>query len=650
MPRRRKRVQEPNRVEYRAPAALKINTPAGYASLWLQRIERAARMLDLPGREQARIECLPYINGEYRNPSSGDLVYLNEALPALEDMIFGTFPGMPPVQAEARQIEHEGLADMAAALIDGTLQSGLCRAQKAILACEWDEIGWGIAFFKTAWLSEDQKQDYRPTGDQQYLTPHVMAAMAENANPTSARVAEHDDDAVHIQVHAGAPGIPQEHIEDHYKRLGWRKWAQPVVLRVDPKDFVYDPDTEEWEERAWEAELCEELVSSLEQIPGIKNLNPVNCPAVDEFGNREDGPREDSSFDFEQTRVPVWKIHDRFNGGYIILPAGKAEGTLPLLEADWPYGGVEIYNKIVHRPWTGRVHGLATLRLITPLLQELAKTNAAIRRHIRRASNPKLAGPRTVKDKEFERELEDPNKWMAHYSDIRMGALMKEFKPGSLPKEVPEYREMLLAELRRILGSDIMHQGGDTPHEISAREAFGRQEYQEKRLSRRKGEISDALSWMARNIVLLYRDWAEEDISVRVMTPQGAQVQLLDPAAIPEDLMIKLDIEALSETKQAMEVQSSMQYAQMVMQLTPETANRVALVVWVGQKLGIANPEKFQLPPGQGMVGQPAEAGGVASLPAGGAQPGGPYPRLSQTKETPAAEQQSPGQQQSRIA
>lgn len=609
---RRKQPVQPRQTQYKNAASIDVSREEGRGELLTERLKRARQILEIQPRDEMRRETWGYVNGRIALKGEGEKVYLNEALPALEDVIFGTMPAMPPVMTEARQTgpDQEMLADMVGAMVDSVLSSGLCRAHQAIIAAEWDEIGWGVGFLKTAWHRHDRPARPRISTDETYIQPHVQAALWENANPRKAMVAEHDDDRVHILAHRDQPAL-EEHVRAHYGRLGRRTFAHPVVHRLNPARFLYDPDAEEWEERDWEAELCEELVTSLQDLPGIKNLSPENCPAVDEFDNRNSSNPQhpDNSFDYAKTRVRVWKIHDLVDDSYIILPDGPSDRPKPVLEADWPYGSLDIYRPIVHRPIPGQVHGHSTLLLIKPVLDELARTNARIRRHNRRAANAKPLGVRGQFDKQFEKELEDPDTPWASAPNAASLALMKEWKPPPVPKELLQHRDMLLSELRRILASDIITQGGDTPHPVTAREAVGRMEYAAARVRRRKQIVSDALSWIARNIVLLTRDWADEDIPVRIIGPQGAEVKRLDPAAIPEDLIVRLDIEAVSEERLSQDMQAATVFADKVMSYAPDVANRVELLKLLGDKLRIRNPEKFFV--------TPEEAAPVA--PAGGA-------------------------------
>ncbi|KKL76773.1 hypothetical protein LCGC14_2041520, partial [marine sediment metagenome] len=362
--------------------------------MWTQRLERAKRLLCIEIRQKKRDDAFGFIDGTYAEKSFSEKVYLNEALPALEDMILGTLPALPPVLVDARQPKQDEVANMVAALLDQTLNSGLSRALPALIAAEWDEISWGIGFVKSAWHVEDKQSPLTLTKDEAYLTPHVQLAMWENDNVELAQVVENDDDFVHLQVHGSIPALA-EHIAQHTERIGRLKIAHPVIRRVAPQRMLYDPDAEEWLDRDYEAEYITELVSSLQQIPGIKNLIPENCPSTDEFDQENSrysymhkhyNTQANNSFDFEKTRVGVWHIHDRVNHTYTIIPAVSGGARVkPLLERDWPYGAIDIYEKIVHRPAPEQIHGFTTLHLIRPILDELARTNASIRKHNRRA-------------------------------------------------------------------------------------------------------------------------------------------------------------------------------------------------------------------------------------------------------------------------
>ena len=645
MSRRRPKLPHPRNTEYKAAAAFAVNTESGRADLWHQRLIRAREMLELDQRRDHRKMVLPFIDGSYRDDPNGDHVYLNEALPALEDVVFGTLPELPPVDVEARQMEQEDLADAMAALTDATLDSGISRAYSRMIDAEWDEISWGIGILHTKWLEKTTRENYRATGDPDYLRPHIITAMRENQDPQNAVLAGTDDHAIHIQLHAGVPGL-ETHVSDHWARFGLLSWAHPIVRRVDPDCFLYDPDAKDWEDRDWEAELVDEKVIDLQDIPGIKNLTPENCPTIDEFGRYETDPKRiEASFDFEKTRVLVWQIHDRANDSYTILPFQQKDGVKPIFEDSWPYGSLDTYYAVVHRPIAGQIHGQVTLQLIAPIIEELARTNADIRRHNRNASKAKPITVRGALDQQAFNELNDDKKWIATLPNAESLAMLKDWKPPSTPRELLDHRDLLLAELRRLLGSEAMSQGAANPHKITASEAQLRGGYLQDRLKRRKEGVSKVLAWLSTNILLLYRQFADGPLMVRVMGPQGLVVKQLDPAAIPEDIAVRLDIEAVSEARKSEGAQREQQWIKMVTSIMPPGMyNPLRLLMDYGKALGKRNPERIFIGPeeqamttgpGPNMGSQPGQ-GNVIPFP--GAQ-GGPAPAVPQLAPRPMATQ-----------
>ena len=643
---RRKKYSEPKGNDYKQADAFDTRTQAGRAGLWHERLRMARAELKIESRAIAIREAQQFLDGSF--PRKNDsYVYLNEALPAMEDVIYSTAPKLPPVQTSARQVEQEDLADTIRALLDNTLNSGLADAHDALLDILWDEMYWGIGIGKTIWFEEEKEQRYRPTGDLDYLAPHIQQAQEENQDPLNANVAEGDDDGVHIQEHAKGLELYmtgdeeeealQKHIDLHWSRIGKTLNAHPLLRRVDPKEFLYDPDAKRWEERRWEGELCTELVSVLQKIPGIKNLNKENCPSIDEFNHEATfygNMKEVSGYDYENTRVQVWKIHDRANDQYIILPAKSGDEIKPVLEADWPYGSIDSYGHIKMRRVPGQIHGHSTLILLEAILYELARTNAAIRKHVRRAPQAKMVGARGVLDAKGFKDLTSDAPYVGIPAEAVQG--MREFKPPSVPKELLAFRETLLAEMRRLLGSDIMTQGGDTPHEISASEAQLRGGYQESRMIRRQQVTSDFLSWAARNIVMLYRDLAAEEIPVRVIGPMGVEIKRLDPASIPDDLMVKLDIYASTESRQQKDLLAAKEFVQILTQLLPPGQyDPIEVLDMLRTRFGNIPPvEKFLVRPDQMVLPGAPVSTGSAPAPEGSA---GNQPQLPNLKiATPA--------------
>jgi len=589
-------------------------------------------MLHLAERKTTRDNAMSYIDGRYTG--SADKVYLNEALPALEDVIFGTIPSIPTVDVTPRQPDQQALADKCSALIDATMESGLVRCYPTAVAIEWDEAGYGIGVASMGWFEEVLSRPEQTSIDPEYAAPHMAHAAEENYAPDIARVSETDDHTIHVSVHEEAlaaakavelPGTDEsrplrDHILQHWSRIGKSRNAHPVARRVDPLRFLYDPDTTEWDDRRWEAEECDEYVASLRRIPGVRNLDPDNCPALDDTGTT-DPNREIESFDFENQRVKVWKIHDRANHSYLVIPFEWKEGQKPLVEADWPFGGMELYRAIIHRPKPESIHGYATLELVEPILEELARTNAVIRRHNRRASKYKLIVANTVHKKDQEKFMSDnPVEGM----DPAALATAKEFKPPALPVEISAYRQLLLDELRRLMGTDAMQQGGDTTHQITATEAGLRGGYHDTRLSRRRRHMSELLEWMARNIILMYRAFFDENIAVNVSGPLGTTVEMLDPASIPEDLMVKLDISMVTEEGQQQAALNAQTFVEILSKVAPGVYDPTEALKYLGQAMKIPNPARFFVSAGQ--MGGPAMPGGMTSQP--NLAPGGQGPPM----------------------
>jgi len=619
---------------YRPETSYDTSNEIGRAKLWHERLTRSDEMLDISAREERAEAGLKYIDGSYAIDTSGNVVYLNEGLPAIEDVIFGTVPGIPSVDVVPRQPEQEDLARKCGALVDGAIESDLVRAKAALVSLEWDDIKYGFGVARMGWHQDEHTWNYRPTGDEDYLAPHVAKAEAENDVPESAELAEEDDHLVHIQLHEQLlltlPEGPDkqgmaDHNRAHWSRMGTKTWAHPVINRIDPMRFRYDPDAQSWPQRRWEAELCDEYVYDLQQIPGIKHLTKENCPSLDNV-DAEDAARIGEEFDYENQRVKVWKIHDRINKRWIILPYQQGTDTKPILEDDWPFGALDIYGRLVHRPIPGQLYGLATLHLIGPILHELAKVNAVIRKHLKRAAAYKMLLARKV-DPRAKKEIENANKAVAHVDPAALSNA-KEFKPPSLPPEVLEYRDLLLTELRRLLGSDIMNQGGETPHAITASEAQLRGSYQESRLLRRQQDVSEFLGWLAYNVILLYRDFADDQLMVRVMGPQGAEITSLSPAAIPDDLLVSVDVEAISPARRQQKMLEASEWTEIVSKIAPGLLDPVKTSVMLGDAYNIPNPEgKFLKPEEQGAM----------PMPGSSSQPGEqPMENMSQTPEAPS--------------
>lgn len=548
----------------------------GRAALWTRRIERAKKALNHEDRIKTLKKNARYINGHYKNTKQQR--YLNEVLPAIEDVINNVIGGdTPPIHVISVGGDR-GVEDRLKSLLHQSFESPRSRVRRTAVESSFDEITTGLGIVKTCWFSQVRPQIISIPNDPEMIMDDVQGAVEENADPQSALVAESDNDAVHIQVHS-ENGVPlpgmEGHIREHQAHLGKLTANYPLTSRVDPFKFVYDPDAEYWEERGWEAEKSTELLSTLEDIPGIKNLKS------DMFNWNQD------ENDPEKITVPIWKIHDRDNDAYYMIPADSIPETKPILETDWPYPG-DIYQIMVHRPVPGRIHGRSTLNLLTPILIELANVNADIRRFNRRASNAKPIFPRGAMDKKAYSDIEDVNK---DYAEVppSAAAVTKNFEPTALPNEVLDYRETLLAEVRRIIGSDIMSQGGDTPHKITATEAQHRAMFRSGRFSVRQKSVGNVLSNVAHDFLRFYRKFGDEGIRVTVNRPgAGPTTETLSPNDIPENLKVQVDLKATLPEEKSQRQERALAFYKAA---APAIADKRELLLWLGRELGIENPE-----------------------------------------------------------
>jgi hypothetical protein len=595
----RTRQQLPQNKAYQRAESFDLSTQVGRAQLWHERLSRAKDELQLEGRKANIRQSAKWLNGSVKQTEEER--YLNEALPAIEDVIHATIPTIPPFDVDPVQAGQEDITELCRSLLDSVYGTGLVNARRALIDAEWDDLTWGMGILKLVWSRQEYADEPEVTTIDK-SPAQATDAEYENANPKEAIVAESDLDTLHVAIHeAGKEQWAPEsdeyssleaHIRSHMARIGAQTWSFPLMSAVDPSRFLYDPDAEKWEDRHWEAELCDEMVSTLEKIPGIKNLNPKNCPPLDEFDNQAEDKKGNEEFDFENAKVQVWKIHDRMNRSYAILPAMRGNETKPLIETDWPYGSLDTYYPIVHKPIPRQIHGMQTIVLLEPVLRELANVNATIRKMIRKiAAYKKIAGKGMLSRTDIS-DLTNENLAVAEVNPAAL-ANMGDYKAPPPPQELFQQRETLLAEVRRILASDIMEQGGDTPHQITASEATQRGMYREDRVGRRQRVISDALEWAGYSTLIMYRDFADEALQVRVVGPMGVAFQRLNPADIPGEIVVKVDVSVASESKLAQKSQEFLLYLDKAMSYAPQNTDAVSMLIDLGRRFGMRHPEKF---------------------------------------------------------
>lgn len=567
-----------------------------------RRIVRAQKRLSLERRHADAVAVDQYLNPNTENrhrKSRGNIEfrYMPYLLPIMEDAAGRAVPGLPTPSVEDRNEQVFGFTDKIRALVSYVFAAPQCGAYDALLDGFWEDYRWGMAVLKTTWRNELRQRPRSRVTDDDHIAQEAAKAQEENQDILSARISDSDDHELHIQIHASLaeqmdPESPDSdylaiHIRAHNAEMVaiTREWPTVEVLRT--QDYVYDTDVA-WNRRTWEAELRSVRIKTLFAL-NYKNLNVQNLPW-------EDKPDEMHQ-SWEDMTVQVWEFHDITNNMLYVLPVNKQEDGLPLYKGPWEWGDIDVYIPIVTRPYKSRknrTHGIATAVLCMPILERLADIDFAIDRHIAEHSNYKDFVPDGSKD-QIKRDLNDPNTRFVEVSREFLAIGPKPYAPPPLPDPVLEQHEREVQKLRKITGSDPQDTGEDHASAITATESMHRSASADRRTKQNRKSLGVAAAHIARNFIALYKMFATQNISLRVVTELGPDYISLDPSDIPDNIDLYIDLAGESDDAKAMEYQVSREAMEFATQMG-YPLNVTEGVEYVMRRANIRRPERFRMP------------------------------------------------------
>lgn len=605
--------------------SLELTNESAAVRMWRSRIERHFRLRKVNARREEARKGDAYLDGTV--PVKGQKLYMRYLLPLMEDLHRKTLPAIPTPRVEARGERGELFEDQARQLLDIHFNAPYSTIKGVCNELQWDDSRSGESWAKTVWNVRSEEGSADVPQDPEQLAPEVERAQAENADPESANLTERDVDYVHAQIHFEAaeamPEGPQRdalllHAEDHAAAMTEVRREGPELERVPWDRFVYDTDVP-LEKRRWEAEMQTPRVKALLDA-GFKNINPHNLPP-------EVKPEEDKSVAFEDRTCTVWHIHDRVNGKWFVISANGPIDGLFLHKAVWPYGTIDIYHPLVMRPQGAECKwGAATIQVALPVLEHLAQIDFANDRHVRDHPNYTLGGPASANNPAIKAGLNNPDQKFVFEGSPETWAMMKELKPPPLPPANIQQKEMLLGELRRAIGTDAQDTGAPNPHAITAKESGERSEAKHDRRTTRQETMGEFLGWVGKNFLMLFKEFATENVLVRVLGPMGAAYKEINAADVPDDLDVYLDIKGESEEAKVEAIQSAHMANEFIM-TGAYPVDMQKWGEWYLRKLGVLRPEQFRLETPQAMPGQQQEVPGTPGMASDNPPQGGQAPQ-----------------------
>jgi len=600
--------KQETRADYKRNS-LPEKTQSERVTMWRKRIEQAKKDLMIPERVGVARESDRFLGGAKIVPTKGrgrSRVYLNYALPLLEELHRGSIPSVPTPMVEARtegaagpNNEREQATQRFMAFLFDKHHDEILESLNAI---QWDDDKMGAAILRVDW--KNKAVDANPVSDisQENVDVQVRKASDENADPTKQIITDSDLDITHLSIHEpflltmqdGSPDYlsMQNHIAEHNARLSIITQEGIRVERVRNDRYIYD-QYHGWKNRGWEAELKFARVKFLIENK-YNNVNPINAPPRQSTLDGSDGAdMSGGELAYEDRTVAIWEIHDRLNQTELVLAADGPEDGLPLMERPWRYGAIDIYKlRPFHVFEPSLSWGEPLMHVLIPILERLAVVDYYIDKHVQNHAQVKTMVPSGAGSDKIKKALNDPNTRHVPVPPEMMGRIT-DTVPPPIPQTLLEDRALLIGELRRAVGLDDQDLGANRPGVISATESFNRATAGAGRIEDRQRVIAEFLGWVGETALKLYKDFAMMATEVSVNTEVGQEWTTIEPRDLPVDINISFDIEGITDKGRA-EKLAIVDRVIAVAGSLPIPVDYDKLFTWAMKSMGIARPEQFR--------------------------------------------------------
>jgi len=570
--------------------------------MWRLRIEEARKHLHLDDRLGLAEDASVYLCGGKEVPGRGSAekrsrIYINYSLPLLREQHRGSVPEIPTPVVEARTEAADAKQSTTQQFLNYLFEKDADIIEKAIDDGQWDDNSMGVTVFRADW--NVRSVDANPTSDiaQENVDVQKVRATAENTgqdqlgNHTDPVIATSDLDLVHVEVHNEYlrlldPASPEytelaQHVESHRARLTTIVEEGVRFERVNPGNYIFD-DSAGWRKRGWECEVKTVRIKYLVDN-GYKNVTPLNAPPMN----------TSASIPYEDKLIRIGEIHDRLNGMEYVIPM-DGSGELFLANRPWRYGNLDIYYLDVFNPYNpDQSWGVPAMITLKPILDELAKVDYYIQRHVANHPTPKVFVPKGAGSTNIKKAIKDPNQMLIEVTP-EQAAGINIFTPPPIPTTLSEWRNSLLNELRRVVGLDAQQTGQSNPHQVSATETYTRAVEGADRVGDRQKVITKLLSWLGGQFLSLYKNHAENAVEVKVNDGNGPIWTLIEPRDLMLDVDVSFAIEAITDAGRAENI-TVVDRVNTYLRQSPIPINQDLLNTWTLRKLGVKRPEQFRV-------------------------------------------------------
>lgn len=542
---------------------LAVNEDSDFV-FWRNELARARRKLDRDERELEWDDLMKFQT--YLLPANERFNFMAAQI---EDLVGETSGERPEITVKMKRESEERMRPQLEALLswDVDTKHGWNVVQRIMRDAYWFGIAWGKQVWQagTSSVNAPDEPELTASTELEQLAlidrEHQMMSGAFFGQPITTD--PKDVDWLHIERHqqfAANRLTPIEvrlalavHIEEHVAQHGSEAAdTRSILVQVDPRNMLYDPDVDHFDRVRWVAERSVELVDDMRQNPlysrtAVKGIEPledtIDKPAEDDPDTAAGAVSPENPDEGPRWKVAdVWRIYDIRNQRLIVYSPQQGDKEL-LAVRDWPYRG-NIYRPLIFIPVARQIEGVPLGRMLMPAQEDLAFLHVQQREAIRKG--PKQQ--RVWKDGAFA-DAEMAAIRRGDVDDIFAKILPSDsfevLDPPQVNPAIFEYRDTLFDYSNRVIRSSEVSQGvsGGAKFATEIEALLAAQGRSMRTLREAAKDWIETLKTVQKN---QYHDFATAEIVMQVSGAEGLQFDPLRPDEIPLDCEVVVDLDSFS--------------------------------------------------------------------------------------------------------
>ena len=623
-------------------------------AFWRSELDRAKRKLDRVNREDEWDGFMKYQGFDLDSNERYNFI-----APAIEDLVNEITGERPEITVKVKRASQERVVPQIEALLswDVHTKHGWNVVQRIVRDSGWFGIGWGKQIWQAGTGSLQSPDDPELTSrvEVQELAIIDLEHQFMGAFPGQPMTVEPENiDWLHIERHEQFSSnllTPIEvrmalsaHIEEHRaQHFSDASDTRSVLRQVDPRNMLYDPDVDQFDNVRWVAERSVEIVEDMKSNPlysrsavdGIQPLEGTIDKGEDDDTTEAGGDMSTSPDEGPRWNVAdVWRIYDRRNERLIVFCPQQGDRKL-LAVKDWPYRG-NIYRPLVIIPISRQVEGVPLPRMLMVGQSDLSFLMNAQREMIRKAPKQQrffMKGQFSAAEQAAIRN--------GSIDDYFVGRLPRDVvqvvDPPKVNPEIYQWRDSLLDYQNRVLRSSEVSQGvsGGAKFATEIEALLASQGRSMRSLREAAKDWIETLKTVQKN---QYHDFATAEIVMQVSGAEGLKFSPLLPDEIPLDCEVVVDLDSFSALNKEVNNRLLRELFQ-VLTASPQLMSMFTPEGWVTFFARLLR--SHGLKDAEGLLSPVAAAQMVQGLqpqpgPAQQAQPGLPAPPMGQGLEPQA--------------